>query len=966
MTVNQKIHGFTVTRVRELSELGGSLIELTHDKTGLQAIWLKRPEENKTFGIAFETLPWNHTGVFHILEHSVLCGSDKYRVKEPFVELLKNSMNTFLNAMTYPDKTVYPVCSRNAKDFMNLTRVYLDAVFRPLIYSKPEIFHQEGWHYEFDENGKPSYKGVVFNEMKGAMADADELMICALNEHLFPDSPYRYVSGGDPAKIPDLSYEEFINSHRRFYSPSNAYMFLDGDVDIDEVLAVADDEYLSKFDKTERMAPPALQKPVKTENVEVEFEVGEDEDVSKKTRLAWGSVIGMFDDRERITAMNVLAKVLAGSNQAPLNKAVLGAGLAEEVSVEVYDGIYQPWVFIQAKNLEAGNKAKVEEVIFSELKRLAKEGVDRDQLNAALANYEFKLRERETGTVPQGLLYGLETLSTWLYGGDPIDNLVIGDLFVNLRKKMEEGYFEQLISELLLDNPHSCKVTMNPSKTAGEARRKLEADRLAAEEAAWDDAKRAELKAEQKVLEDWQHSEDSEEDLKSIPSLTLADISDEPEVIPTEEATVNGVKILRHDINCGGIVYCNLYFDADGLSESDISELSFLTELLGKLKTENHSEEEVINLTRLLCGSLDFSVGSYDKENVTDECQTKLCVSFSTLESNIEKAVEFVSDLLTKTVFDKENDALDILRQTKMKLFQQTVMGGHSVALMRVNAQISASGVVNECAGGYSYYKWLRDNESSWSWADLRSSLGRLCSQIINKKSLTASFTGANDSDVDKAVSILASALPAEGEAISSGEAIKPRGARKEAIVIPADICFAVMGGSLTEQGLGYCGEMQLASKIVSLAYLWNVIRVQGGAYGCGMVLNPNGIAANYSFRDPSAQRSIESYGKTGEFLKGFAAASPDMTGFIIGTVADASPLLSSKLKASVADRRYWRGTTTESRRQFLRDIISATPEKLAAIADKVQSALNSGSLCVVAAREKIDACGEFDSIESL
>lgn len=966
MTVNEKIHGFTVTRVRELPELGGSLIELTHDKTGLQAIWIKRPDENKTFGVAFETLPWNDTGVFHILEHSVLCGSDKYKVKEPFVELLKSSMNTFLNAMTYPDKTVYPVCSRNDKDFMNLTRVYLDAVFRPLIYSKPEIFHQEGWHYEFDENGKPSYKGVVFNEMKGAMADADEQMICALNVHLFPDSPYKYVSGGDPAKIPDLSYEEFINSHRRFYSPSNAYMFLDGDVNIDEVLAVADDEYLSKFDKTERMAPPALQKPVKTENVEVEFEVGEDEDISKKTRLAWGSVIGMFDEREKTVAMNVLSKVLAGSNQAPLNKAVLGAGLCEEVSVDVYDGIYQPWVFIQAKNLEAANKDKVEKVIFDELARLAREGIDRDQLNAALANYEFKLRECDSGSVPQGLVYSLNTLSTWLYGGDPIAELEVGDLFVNLRKKMEDGYFEQLISEILINNPHSCKVTMNPSKTAGEARRKAEADRLAAEEAAWSDDKRAELKQEQKVLEDWQHSTDSEEDLKSIPSLKLSDISDEPEVIPTEETVVNGIKVLKHEVNCGGIVYCNLYFDADGLSEKDISELSFMCELLGKLKTENHSEEEVANLTRLLCGSLNFSVAAYEEKNCTDSCLTKLVVSFSTLESNIDKAVEFVSDLLTKTVFDKENEALDILRQTKMKLFQRTVMAGNSIALTRLKAQISASGVVEECAGGFSYYKWLRDNESGWNWEALKASMAALAGKTITENKLTASFTGGNDKIVESAVEVIKKALPEGCKCDGCTAAIKPRGISREGIVIPADICFAVKGGSLTEHGSGNCGEMELTSKIVSLAYLWNVIRVQGGAYGCGMLVYNNGVVANYSYRDPSAAKSLESYSKTGEFIKGFAASSPDLTGFIIGAAADCSPLLSPRLKASVADRRYWRKTTNADLKEMLHAIISATPETLSALADKVQSALDSGSVCVVAAREKIDACGEFDNIESL
>lgn len=964
MNPNEKIKGFTVKRVRPVAELDGELIELTHDKTGLEALWLKRDEENKTFGIAFETLPWNDTGVFHILEHSVLCGSDKYQVKEPFVELMKNSMNTFLNAMTYPDKTVYPVCSRNNKDFINLMRVYLDAVFHPLIYSKPEIFGQEGWHYEFDENGKPSYKGVVFNEMKGAMADADKLMMCAINKALFPDSPYKYVSGGDPAKIPDLSYEEFISSHRKFYSPSNAYLFLDGDMNIEEILGIIDGDYLKDFDKTERIAPPALQAPVKPDEITVEFELGEGEDGSKKTKFGWAGVIGRYDDKEKLAAIRVLAKVLSGSNQAPLNKAILSQGLAEEVSIYLYDGVMQPWVGIQVKNLEAANLAKVEEVIFSELKRLSEEGLDHEQLEAVMANSEFKLRERDYGYAPRGLIFGLGTLDTWLYGGDPIDNLEVGDLFVNMKKKMDEGMFEAIIKEVFLNNDHSCKVVLIPSTTAGEERRELEAKRLADESASWSDSDVAALKEKQRILDEWQHSEDSPEALKTLPSLELSDISKEPDVIPTAEEEIAGIKVLRHDINTSGIVYYNLYFAANGLGETDISTLAFLCELLGEMETSEHSEEEIINLKRLICGNVNFSVETFVKSSNASDFSTKLVVSFSALNANADKAVKLIVELLTKTLFEKESVALDLLRQVKMRYFQQLVMAGSAYAMSRICAQHSAASVIDECAGGYSYYKWLKDTESSWNWAELKESLRSVKDRIVTKNGLVVGATG--DSDViGSTIGILAAELsdtaPSDGNQI-----VKAWGTRREGIVIPADICFASVGGDIIANNGSYSGRELLAGRVISLAYLWNAIRVQGGAYGTGFTVRPNGLTTTYSYRDPNAARTLSAYKGIGDFVKAFAASNPDLTGFIIGTVADTSPLMSAKAKGSLSDKRWFRGVTTEERRAFLEDIINSTPETLASLADTIQSTLDSGSVCVIAARNKLDECGEFDIIEAV
>ena len=460
--ISKHIQGFTVTKEKELPELNAVLYQMTHDKTGLGLVWLKRDEENKTFGIAFQTLPWDDTGVFHILEHSVLCGSDKYPVKEPFVELMKSSMNTFLNALTFQDKTMYPIASRNDKDFVNLMRVYLDAVFCPLIYSKPEIFYQEGWHYELDDNGNASYKGVVFNEMKGAYASADRQVRGNLNRLMFPDSPYGYESGGDPASIPDLTYEAFIDSHRRFYAPSNAYVFLDGDLDIEKTLGIINNEYLCKYERTERMAPPVMQAAVANQ-FEGEYELAAGEALEGKTRLSFGKVIGTFADREKLTATEILARVLCGTNQSPLPKAILSAGLAEEVKMHVNDGMLQPWLMLDIKNIKEENLAAVEEMVSSKLRELADTGLDHAQLEAVMANTEFKLRERDFGYYPQGLVFGFNVMESWLYGGEPEANLEVGDLFVNLKRKMEAGYFEELVRELLLNNPHSAKVVLRPS-----------------------------------------------------------------------------------------------------------------------------------------------------------------------------------------------------------------------------------------------------------------------------------------------------------------------------------------------------------------------------------------------------------------------------------------------------------------------------------------------------------------------
>lgn len=951
--------GFTVNSVTPLPELEAELYRMTHDKTGAQLVWLKRDEENKTFGIAFRTLPWDDTGVFHILEHSVLCGSDKYPVKEPFVELMKSSLNTFLNALTFQDRTFYPISSRNDKDFVNLMRVYLDSVFCPLIYSKPEIFYQEGWHYELDENGDVSYKGVVFNEMKGAFASADETVANSLNRLLFPDSPYRFVSGGDPEKIPDLTYEKFIDSHRRFYSPSNAYIFLDGDVDIEKTLDIIDGEYLSKYEKSERIAPPEMQKAVSGEEQGV-YELAPGESTEGKTRLAFGKVIGAFDEREKIVASQVLCDVLCGSNQSPICRRLLGEGLAEEVIMSVVDGILQPWVTVDVKNLRDEDVEKVETAISSELRTLAENGLDRAQLESVMARTEFKMRERDFDYYPQGIIFGFTALESWLYGGDPAANLEVGDLFEKLREKMNEGYFEQLIRELFLDNPHSAKVVLHPSYTAGEERRAKEKKRIDSEVALWSDEERAAVAERQERLISWQESQDSPEVLATIPQLELTDIPQQPELIPTEELESNGITVIKHDLHTGGIVYVSLYFDADSCTAEELSYLSFASSLLGESDTDLHSAEQVINTTRLLCGGFEAHPVAYvvggDPKNVT----AKLCIRFSALESNLGDAVVHICEILTKSRFD-DDTTHDILRQSKMDIFQSAVMAGHAVGINRIIAQFSPIGVIDETTHGVAYYEWLKGIDDNWNFEGLNEKMTELLGRVITRSGLTVSVSGASDEEIADTLEAFSNGI-SDAASLPKAE-IKPWGVRKEGIVIPADIAFAVCGGNFKDFGGEYCGQMQLASQVLSLAYLWNAVRVQGGAYGTGMLMRDSGLAACYSYRDPNGTQSIASYRDCAAVLREIAECGEDLTGFIIGAVANGSPLMTAKAKAKTGDGHYFGKVTWETRCDRRRQLLDATARDMAKIADMIEGIFNDGGICLVGGQEQINNCPELENV---
>lgn len=953
MKINDIMNGFKILEVKEAAELKGKIVEMKHEKSGARLLWLDRPDNNKTFSIAFRTVPSDDTGIFHILEHSVLCGSKKFPVKEPFVELIKNSMNTFLNALTFSDKTMYPISSKNDKDFFNLMEVYLDAVFYPSIYTKPEIFYQEGWHYEFDENGDISYKGVVFNEMKGVYADADSVKENALCRALFPDNCYSRESGGHPSKIPSLTYEQFINGHKKYYHPSNSYIILDGDLDIEKVTEFIDREYLCNFDAIEPSELPNIQTPVDAGKVEVMFEQSKDMPLENQSSLQMGYVVGKFDEKEKIYATRILARYLCRNNQSYLTSALLEKGYAEDASIQVVDGILQPYIALDLKNIDENKADEIYDFVNQKLRELQSNGLDKKQLEAVISNFEFELKEKDFG-YPRGLMYAMLSLETWLYDGETTTNVLVGDIFETLRKKAENGYFEQLIGDVFFDNKHRCVLLAKPSYTVGDSDRADEKARLEAVKNSWSDADVEYYKNEQKKLDEWQSSVDSPEDLAKMPMITLDDIDVKPEPLPTE---IDG-KLIKHSIQTDGIAYIKMYFDITGVEEADLPKLSLMSKLLGELDTAHHNAVDLKTELMAKCGNISFSVSPFAQYNSSKNGKIKFVVSFSALNRYVGEALELVREILTSTKFENTSQIVDIIKQERQLHYQSIVMAGSMFAAKRSSTAFSYDAVVEEVSNGFSYYYWLKEQETE---PTVIAELPGFASSIFGSDNVIVGIGADNANEFDDSIK---SFIESFGESTVSHELkIKPWKKSNDAVVIPGDISFS---GMAADFGGMYDGTTFLMSHIVSLDYLWNEVRVKGGAYGTGLKALANGSVFAYSFRDPNAKASVETYYKIADYLRTFANSDRSLVGFIIGAMSSASPLLTPCEIASGADGNYIRGISYESRLLLRKQIVNTKKSDFLTLADTLENAINNSSFCVVGSKKQVDLFKNLDSKLSL
>ena len=954
MELNEILHGFKIERIRRSEELKGTLYEMRHMRTGAELAFLDNKEDNKLFSVAFKTLPWDDTGVFHILEHSVLAGSENYPVKEPFLDLLKSSMNTFLNAMTFPDKTMYPVSSRNEQDFINLTRVYLDAVFKPAIYHNESIFRQEGWHYEPDEDGNIFYNGVVFNEMKGALGSVDGQIELEMNRALFPDSIYGFESGGDPASIPDLTYESFLSAHSEFYSPSNAKIYLDGNVPLDRVLKIIDEEYLGVMDFTVKDHPLEMQKSVPASQRKAYYEIGKDESEENKTQVVYGKVFANWEERKRIMAYSLISSFLAGSNEAPLKRAVLEKGLAQDVEFSVLDGIAQPFYSIVFRNTNEDKKDEIKKVYTETLERLVNGALDKEELEANLNQFEFALRETEE---PAGLFRNINALNSWLYGGDMLLYIENNAILRELREEINTDYYEGIIKELL-DFSDMLTIIMLPSKTKGNEDREKENSRVKAEWNAFDESERQKRLDIYEKMRAWQSAPDSPEAKATLPVLALSDVDRKPMWTDTEISEANGIKLLYHNVPSNGIVYAFMYYDISDFDDDTLRKLSFLSGLFGLLPTERHTPSQLQKEIKKNIGAIDFTVDVMLIKDSTKQCKVYFNIGFCMLENRLEEATALIREILLTTKFDNKDIIRENLLQGYEKEYQSIISAGHNCANKRVLANSSAVSAVKEITSGYDYLCYLKEFSERFdekadgfiAWAE------KTVKELFVSSRLILSHTCENRHP--ELGEIISTMLP-EGSAVQCVYEKESTPPVKEAILIPAGVSFASYGSNIKPYGFDYNGRLNVTSMILTFGYLWNEVRVLGGAYGCGFRAGRSGNVTFHSYRDPNPLGSIKTYKNTSDFIKELVSSDEDTDKYIISSIASMEGLLSAVKQGYVADANYLSGITFDDKQKTKDEMLTFKKEDLLELCDLFDKMREGNSICIVGNEDALKDLGE-------
>ena len=955
MNANHHLHGFVRQYDQPLPELKATLHRMTYEKNGADLIWLEREEENKTFAITFRTVPQDDTGVFHILEHSVLCGSEKYPVKEPFVNLIKSSLETFLNAFTFPDKTMYPLSSRNDQDFLNLMDVYLDAVFHPLSVTDPHAFRQEGWHYELDSpDGELTYNGVVYNEMKGVYASSDAVLQREVNALLFPDNCYGLESGGYPQSIPSLTYENYQASHKRFYHPSNARIFLDGKLDLDAVLAKLD-SFLSAYDALEMDTAISLQVPVHPKQATAVYEIGAQEKEENKVILSYGWVFGRYDEPEKTLAASALAEVLCGSNESPLKKALLEQGLAEDVQLQVQDGVQQCFAQLIVRNTDAGKQEQIDRIIGQVLEQQAQGGLDHSRVAGVLNRLEFSARALDYGRMPQGIMLAIKSMESWLYGGDPAQNLQCGELFASLRQKLEQGWFEQFLRTAFLDNPHQAQLCLLPSKTLGQEKRQKEAEGLAEIKAGWSQETIQQVVDGFHAFRSRQMQPDTPEGLATLPVLKLSDIPAEIPPSKQVEEQVAGKRVLHQCRETGGIVYLDLYFALNDLTFDQLSQVSFMASLLGELSTRRHSAMELRNQMDSCLGFFSAGVTVFTHQT-TRETTPYLMVSAAMLEKYKQEGAALLGEILTETRFDETKQIRVLLTQSRMMLEQQIQMSGNAYASRRAGAAFSPKGAVQEAVGGIRYLRYLQQQDREEK-LDLQEGLAQLFGSVFSRRRLTLGVTGELDQPW---LAGIVEQLPDLPEGLL--EVYPPQDLSKEGFTIPAGIGFAAQ---VEKVELPSWGSAQVAGQLLTYDYLWNTVRVQGGAYGVGLNIDPQGEARFSSYRDPNPKATLIRFQEAGKALR--QAAKEDLTNAIISTIGKSQPVLTPHAQGVSDAADTLSGLTHQDRQRLHTEILTTTSQQLEQLGEQLTEASAQAGICVIGGAGVLEHCRDLlDSQESL
>ncbi len=958
MTVEQ-LTAYTLLKKEDMPELNATGYLLTHKKTKARVALLSCDDENKVFQIGFRTPPSDSTGVPHIMEHSVLCGSKDFPVKDPFVELVKGSLNTFLNAMTYPDKTVYPVASCNDQDFQNLMHVYLDAVFHPNIYKEEKIFCQEGWHYELtEEDGPVIYNGVVYNEMKGAFSSPEDMLDREIMTTLYPDTPYFHESGGDPKRIPELTYEDFLAFHQKFYHPSNCYIYLYGNMDMAEKLQWIDEHYLSDYDYLPVDSAIGLQKAF-AEPVErvVDYPISANESVKNQAYLSYNAVVGTSLDARLYLAFQILEYALLSAPGAPLKQALLDAGIGKDILSSYENGIAQPYFSVIAKGTDVEQKEAFLKVVRETLEKIVKEGFDRKALQAGLNFYEFRYREADFGNYPKGLMYGLQMFDSWLYDEEqPFLHLTALQNFARLREEIGNRYFEGLVQTYLLDNPHAAVLILNPVPGLEALEQKRVENVLLAYKEGLTEEELQGLIRSTKELKAYQDEPSSPEELAKIPMLKREDIKKETMPLTNEELLVDETTLLWQDIFTNGISYIRLLFDAEDLPESLVPYLGILKHVLGFVDTENYSYGELFNEINCYTGGIVPVVSIYG--NMRDKSRYRMMFELrvKVLCDKTDFAFAMLREILSRTKLTDKKRLYEIIAQLKSRLQMYLTSSGHSAAAMRAMAKFSPQAKKNDQLMGVAFYQIVEGLEQHFDERaeELIEKLSLVMQYILRPEHLIISCTSKEDGlcAVKKEIKALRKALchtnlPEEVPA----QEVQDRQIKREGIKTPSAVQYVARAGRISE----YTGAYRILKVILSYDYLWTQIRVKGGAYGCMSGFGVYGDSYLVSYRDPNLRKTNEVFEKTAEYVEQFDADERDMTKYIIGTVSDLDAPL-TPAAAGFRSMSAWLCETTLADIQKMRDeVLTATPEDIRALAKGIRELLAEESFCTIGNESKIE-----------
>jgi Zn-dependent M16 (insulinase) family peptidase len=950
-----QLKNYTVVKHEFLKDINSDAWLLRHTKSGARILLLPNGDDNKVFYIGFRTTPQDSTGAAHIIEHTVLCGSRDFPVKDPFIELAKGSLNTFLNAMTFPDKTLYPVASCNDRDFRNLMHVYMDAVFYPRIYDEKRIFEQEGWHYELEKNdGELKINGVVYNEMKGVMSSPDDVLERSVYASLFPHTTYAVESGGDPENIPDLTYENYLDFHRRYYHPSNSYLYLYGDMDMNERLDWIDRAYLSHFDTltvdSEVAKEAPFDRPVEERRA---YSVMEDEDEAGKTFLAYSIALPDSLDPERNVLFRILDYVLCDAPGAPLKEALLKKGIGRDITSVFDDGTAQPVWTVTARYCEPEQKADFIETVEDVLRDIAGKGFEKDALLAGINYHEFRYREADFGSYPKGLIFGLDCMSSWLYDdGEPWLGLKDGDIYESMKQAADSGLFEKTVQEEILKNPHKSIVLLVPEKGLTDRKEKALQEKLENYRKSLPPDACDAIVQETARLRAYQEQPDDPEAIRRIPLLERADLTKQAVAFLTEEKTAGGMKLLLHPVFTNSICYLSFEFDIRQLPQKYFDYIPVFKAVFGMMGTASYSYAALNNRINILTGGISPAVTSYTDAEDRNSYRLLFEIGVKVLRENLGEAVKLLEEILLCTDYSDTRRLMDILEEEQSGLREDLLASGHVTAATRAESYFSETSYIQDAISGIGGYRTIRKlcAQRKETKEKLPRILQEMAQYIFTSDRLVLTNITCAEEDGEaagQAADALRRTLPSAGPDAGEPYHIVLR-KKNEGFAAAGQVQYVCRAGSFMKDRNSYDGALRVLRVILGYDYLWNMIRVKGGAYGCMSNFGHDGCACFVTYRDPHLKESIDTFLQAPEYLRKFDADEHTMTQYVIGAISSLDTPMTPSQFGKYCLMGYLSHYTQEQVQKERDEVLQCRPEDIRRLSDAVETFLSDDCLCVV------------------